>query len=293
MEISSVSNNLKFDTQNKNNKNNKSVSFGSIYLDSKSYIGLISETLNPPKFPIKDELLFNELAQLYPNQDCFIKSAPNGQPVLQYREKPVGLQVFDISLGDRYSFSINPDEENNPCIELMLTSSDTIATQVLGYQNEMYNNPSLVNTIKAGFEVHKKLLEKKLMFMKEIGKGDIPSLGPKSIDELSHDLVRDVELAVKRYLLESAFSSIFETISAHQRYGKESERIQNKLERNRNLEMTTSATDRPLFLDEEFTLNKVDICKESTERWPDYDDNRERVDKLLEFFEKNPKRFTR
>lgn len=291
MEISSVSNKVNFGTLSKNN--NKNVSFGSIYLDSNSYIGLISETLKPPKFPLKDELIFNEVSQLYPNQDCFIKSGDRGQPILQFREKPVGLQVFDVTLTDRYAFSINPEEENNPCVELILTKDDDIATQVLGYQHKEYNEPSLATTIKAGFEVHKKILEKKLMFMKHIGKGDIPSLGPKSIDELSHDLVRDVELAVKRHVLEAAYSLTFEPVSASLRYGKEEERIEYKLGKNRNLEMTTSATKRPLFLDPEFTLNGIDICKRAMELWPDYDDNKERIDKLLEFFKNNGKRFTK
>lgn len=293
MKISSVSNDFSFGTQTKNNPNKKSnTSFGSIYIDSDAYIGVCSETLNPPKFPRKDELLFNELAQLYPNQDCFIKSSDSNCPILEFREKPLDVQPFKVTLGDRYEFSINPEEEEYPCVELLLTKNDPPSAIVIGQLGIHENQRSLLNTIRAGFEVHKKLLEYKLKFLNEFGKGDRPSLGPKSVDELSHDLVSDLEMSVKRYLYESAFSSIFDRFTPTQLYGSEPVRIQNRLERNRNLELTTSATNRPLFLDEEFTLTNVDICKEAVAHWPNYEENQERIDKLLEYFENNPRRYS-
>ncbi len=293
MKVSSVSNNFSFDTLSKNNQNKKSnVSFGTIYIDSDAYIGLSSLNLNPPKFPLKDELLFNELAQLYPNQDCFIKKGNENCPILEFREKPLDVQPFKVTLSDRYEFSINPEEEEYPCVELLLTKNSPPSHIVIGQLGIHENQRSLLNTIRAGFEVHKKLMENKLKFLSELGKGDRPSLGPKSVDELSHDLVADLEMSVKRYLFESAYSSVFKKFTPTQLYGSESTRIEARLQHNRNLELTTSATDRPLFLDKEFTITKTDICKDAMELWPNYEENRERIEKLLEYFENNPRRYS-
>ena len=103
MNISSISNITNSFPKAKNTNNQKqNVSFGAIYVEKNVDLGRTADSRFPPKFNRRDELLLNEIAQLYPNQDCFIRRGYSNYPRLEFREKPTSLQVFTPSLSDQY-----------------------------------------------------------------------------------------------------------------------------------------------------------------------------------------------
>ena len=79
----------------KNSNKNPKVSFGAIYVEQNIDLGRTAESRFPPKFSKRDELLLNEIAQLYPNQDCFIRRGYCNFPRLEFREKPSLKDVKD------------------------------------------------------------------------------------------------------------------------------------------------------------------------------------------------------
>ena len=282
MNISSVSNLMNsFPKVNKNN-NQKNVSFGAIYVEKNVDLGRTAESRFPPKFNRGDELLLNEIAQLYPNQDCFIRRGYSNYPRLEFREKPASVQVFTPSLTDKYKTEIDAVDEDYPCVELLLRKNDRVASRVIGLQNYIAMNPSLAFTISAGFEVHKKMLERKYEIMQLVGNGDDFDLGGKSVDEMAYAEIKDIELAVKRYLLESAYAALTDRAPASQIYASNLPKVQTRLEANRKLDLTTSVANRPPVLDKELTKDRMDICEVAVRTYPNPNDNQARIDKLEE-----------
>lgn len=290
MNISSITNSINSFSQNIINKNNKKadLSFGSIYVESTVELGRAAESSRfPPKFTKRDALLLNEIAQLYPNQDCFIRSGHANYPRLEFREKPADVQIFSTTLGERYKTEINPNNEEYPCVELLLTKEDRTANRIIGMQNFIATNPSLAFTISAGFEVHKKLLEKKYEILQYIGQGDDFNIGRKDVDERAHQAVKDIEIAVKRYLMESAYAALKDRASAEQIYASNLPKVQTRLDANRMLDLTTSVANRVPVFDEELTKDRMDICQVATSTYPDTDKNLQRIRDLEQYMISN------
>lgn len=284
MNISSVSNYTNsFPKLKSNINNNKNVSFGAIYVEKNVDLGRTADSRFPPKFNRRDELLLNEIAQLYPNQDCFIRRGYSNYPRLEFREKPAAVEVFTPSLSEKYKTEINSLDEDYPCVELLLKKTDKVANRIIGLQNYIAMNPSLAFTISAGFEVHKKLLERKYEIMQLVGNGDDVDLGGKSVDEMAYAEIKDIELAVKRYLLESAYAALKDRASASQIYASNLPKVQTRLEANRKLDLTTSVANRVPVLDEELTKDRMDICEVALRTYPNADENEERIRKLEKF----------
>ena len=284
MNISSVSNytNSFPKVKNANNKT-KNVSFGAIYVEKNVDLGRTADSRFPPKLNRRDELLLNEIAQLYPNQDCFIRRGYSNYPRLEFREKPASLQVFTANLADQYKTDIEPRDEEYPCVELLLKKSDKIANRIIGLQNYIAMNPSLAFTISAGFEVHKKMLEKKYTLMQLIGNGDEVNLNGRTVSQVAYDEIKPIELAVKRYLLECAYAALKDRASAAQIYGSNLPKVQTRLEANRKLDLTTSVADRVPVFDEELTKDRIDICEVATRTYPNAVENERRIKKLEVF----------
>ena len=289
MKISSNSSNVSsFLVKNNNMKNqNSNVSFGAIYVEQNIDLGRNAESRFPPQFSKRDELLLNEIAQLYPNQDCFIRRGYCNYPRLEFREKPAGVQVFKPTLGERYRMEVNPANEEFPCIELLLHKEDRVANRIIGLQNYIATNPSLAFTISAGFEVHKKFLQMKYEIMKYFGSGDEVSLGQKDINERAYLATRDTEIAVKRYLMESAFAALKDRASAEQIYASNLPKVQTRLDANRKLDLTTSVANRAPVIDEELLKDRMDICEVATSMYPNPDENESRIKEIEEYMVSN------
>ena len=289
MKISSNSSNVSsFLVKNNNMKNqNQNVSFGAIYVEQNIDLGRTAESRFPPQFSKRDELLLNEIAQLYPNQDCFIRRGYCNYPRLEFREKPAGVQVFKPTLGERYRMEVNPANEEFPCIELLLHKEDRVANRIIGLQNYIATNPSLAFTISAGFEVHKKFLQMKYEIMKYFGSGDEVSLGQKDINERAYLATRDTEIAVKRYLMESAFAALKDRASAEQIYASNLPKVQTRLDANRKLDLTTSVANRAPVIDEELLKDRMDICEVAVSKYPKTDENEDRIKELEQYMVSN------
>ena len=267
----------------KNSNKNPKVSFGAIYVEQNIDLGRTAESRFPPKFSKRDELLLNEIAQLYPNQDCFIRRGYCNFPRLEFREKPAAVQVFKPTLGDRYRTEVNPANEEYPCVELLLNKDDKVANRIIGMQNYIATNPSLAFTICAGFEVHKKFLQMKYQIMKYFGSGDEVSLGQKDINERAYLATKDTELAVKRYLMESAFAALQDRASAEQIYSSNLPKVQTRLDSNRQLDLTTSVANRVPVFDEELLKDRIDICEVAVSMYPNADENDARIKELEQY----------
>ncbi len=149
-------------------------------------------------------------------------------------------------------------------------------------------NPSLPYTVMAGYELHKKLLEKKYEILKGIGKTDEYGydVGDKTIIERAHKEIEDIEIAVTRYLMESAYAALTDKASAQQIYASNYPKVQSRLSEKRKFDLTTSIANRPKIDLEEIKTKKMDICKIAMENYPDVNENRERIKTLKSYMEK-------
>lgn len=283
MKISSATNVLNIFRTNKLNNKTKSdkVSFGSIYIDDAADIGRCAESRFPPKFNDADALLLNEVSQMYPNQDCFIRNGAYDYPRLEFREKPIDVQLFSASALENYKIEIDPSDSKYPCIELLLSKEESDSNKFIGVQNHLTSIPSLAFTICAGFELHKKLLEKKYEILEYVGTGDKFDLGEKSIDEKAHAEIRDIEIAVKRYLLELAFATILDrTSNTEQVFMSKLFKIKSKLTEHRNFDLTNSIENKPVMTSEELFEKRINICELATSTYPNTEENIDRIKKL-------------
>ncbi len=263
------------------NGNKKNVSFKSIYVEDIVDLGEVAEAGLPAKFLKKDALLLNEIAQDYPNQDCFIRKGYGGLPRLEYREKPPEVQNFTASIFKQYNVSIDPDNREYPC-EPLLLYEDSNLNRMIGMTSFISLNPSLPYTVKAGYELHKKLLEKKYQIMEVIGRSDSVDLGEETLIEKAHKAIADVEEAVKRYLLEASYAALTDRASASQIYASNYPKVQSRLDAKRKLDLTTSTAKLPTINPEDAT-KKIDICELAMKNYPDYQENKEVNKKLLDY----------
>ena len=284
MNISSVTNTVRTFSKKQAEKN---VSFKGVFLESSTDLGRIKSRIFPAAFRKKDALLLNEIAQMYPNQDCFIKKGYGGKPCLEYREKPPEVQVFDSTLYKEYKVDIDPNDKEYPTVPLILYPNSDL-NFVIGVPSYISTNPSLPYTVKAGFEVHKKLLEKKYQIMDVIGRTDSVDFGGESIMEKAHNAIKDVEIAVTRFLVESAYAALTDRASARQIYESNYPKIQSRLDSKRRIDLTTSVAKQEAFdfnkLDK---LDKIDICEVAMRNYPDMEANKKKIEEILDYMRIN------
>ncbi|MCD7779144.1 MAG: hypothetical protein LUH05_00540 [Candidatus Gastranaerophilales bacterium] len=295
MQISRLNNVKSFSSQktfsSENNNQKKQPSFKSIYVEDIFDYGHVADKEGQyEEFYRKDALLLNEIAQAYPNQDCFISNAANHYPCLAYREKPPQVQKFSVNLAKQYTTSLDPKDKDYPVQELILYK-DNIGRELnkfFGVTSFISLNPSLPYTVKAGYELHKKLIEKKYQIMEIAGKNDAVSLGEESLNEKAHKAIEDIEIAVSRYLLESAFAALSDRASAEQIYQSNYPKVQTRLDAKRKLDLTTSP-DKLAQIKEETDRKgkKYDICEMAMKTYPNVEENQKRINYLIKYMEEN------
>jgi len=292
MNISSISNSIKSFpqkfNQKVNNQNNinrtKSPSFKGIYVEDIVDIGDVSKTNEPPVFLPKDALLLNEIANEFPNQDCFICKGYAGLPRLEYREKPPEVQMFSKTMARDYRTEINPRDEDYPS-EPLLLYGDNGLNRYIGMTSYISLNPSLPFTVKVGYELHKRMLERKNKILEMIGKTDSYNLGDDTVIERAHKEIKDVETAVTRYLMESAYAALTDRASASQIYASDYPKVQTRLDAKRTFDLTTSIAKRP-ELDPK-KLNEIDICELAMQNYPNMEENTSRIQELTDYMTKH------
>jgi len=300
MKISSIScYSRSFPKVNKNNKTagkpeiktntakNNNVSFKSIYLQDSCELGKRSDQKAIAKFKKKDALLLNEIANRYPYQDCFISAGNCFYPELKYREKPVDVQIFSRNIADEYVVHMDPDDEDNPAVPLILVKKEPLA-YILGVPTGNSLNPSIAFTVQAGYELHKKMLEKKYEILDSAGQNDDIDFGDKTVTELAHEAIAETESAVKRYLMESAYAAMSDRASAKQLYASNLLKVQTRLQDKRRMDLTTSYAKQdeirrkaPEEMSETDPEQGIDICEMALRRYPDIQENTIRIKELM------------
>ncbi len=288
MRISPVSNVINSFSKNsvKNVNGQRKTSFKGIYVEDIVDLGDVAEGNFPPEFLKKDALLLNEIAQEYPNQDCFIRKGYAGLPRLEYRERPPQVQMFTETIAKQYKTSIDPNDEEYPSEPLILYG-DTNLNRFIGMTSFISLNPSLPYTVKVGFELHKKLLEKKYQIMEVIGKTDNIDLGDETLIQKAHKAIEDIEIAVVRYLMESSCAALSDRASASQIYASNYPKVQSRLDAKRHLDLVTSVAKRPELDLEEIKKNKIDICDLAVKNYPNTEENKARIEELAEYMTQN------
>lgn len=284
--LANLYNSFSSNSVNKQQKHNEKTSFKAIYVEDVVDLGDVSEGNFPPKFLKKDALLLNEIAQEYPNQDCFIRKGYAGLPRLEFREKPPEVQVFTETLARQYKTSINPKDSDYP-VEPLILYGDSRLNRFIGMTSYISLNPSLPYTVKVGFELHKKLLEKKFQIMEALGKADDVDIGAENIVQRAHKAIEDVEIAVTRYLLEASFAALTDRASASQIYASNYPKVQSRLDAKRNLDLVTSIAKRPELDVENMRKNKIDICDLVMKNYPNTKENKARIEELSEYMAQN------
>lgn len=300
MNINSVSNTrYSFPKVNNKKTNSQKVSFKGIFLDIIADPGGITSNSFPARFQKRDALLLNEIAQSYPNQDCFIRRGLGSRPRLEYRERPPEVQVFSADRLLTYKVEVDACDKHYPTIPLILypnekpdeyfLSAFPNLTFLLGVPSNISTNPSIGYTVKAGYEVHKKVMEKKFQIMDVVGRTDEVDFGDEILVEKAHKAAEDVEIAVTRLLLESAYATLMDRASARQIYESNYPKIQTRLDAKRRLDLTTSLAKQAKMREEigESTSRKTDICEIAMKKFPNTQENKERIKLLHDYMLEN------
>lgn len=285
MQIQSIKNvftSLQKTEVKKHNKNTPS--FKSIYVEDIVELGDVAKSNEPPQFLAKDALLLNEIANEYPNQDCFIMKGYAGLPRLEYREKPPEVQLFTSTFAKNYRIDLDPNDEEYPS-EPLLLYGDSPMNRFIGMTSFVSLNPSLPYTVRAGYELHKRLIKKKEEILKVIGKTDDFDMGDDTLIGRAHKEIKDVELAVTRFLMEAAFSSLTDPATAQQIYKSNIPKVQSRLGEKRKYDLTTSLGNRPDMA--ELSKKKFDICEAALEKFPDEQENINRIEELMGYLKEH------
>ncbi len=296
MKISAISRalnsaNMRNHNANKQNiaKNNKNFSFKSIYIeDSNINLGLERESNIPPTFMLKDALMLDRIANEYPNQDCFIIGGENRNTLLEYREKPPKVQVFSYPKTDVFKMEIeHHNVKDYPFQPLLL--KDAKYSKFIGLPTYKSVNPSLPFTIKAGFELQKKILEKKYKILDILGDNGDFDIGKESIESRSYADVTDMESSLLRFLIESAYENLQPKTVEENDYVHTREKDLEKLKQARKYDLTTSKSARPIEeIQEEYKdYEPIDICDIAEKYYPNIQDNAEQIEVLVNDMNKN------
>ena len=294
MKISSISNSINSIVKKtfpnnsiKENKQNNNVSFKAIYVEDIVDLGDASAGRFPTKFLTSDALLLEEISMQYPYQDCFILAGRAKMPRLEYRERPVGIQLCSTSIfKPPYTVSIDPEDSEYPTEPLILYDNSRL-NRMIGVPSYISLNPSLPFTVKAGYDLHKKLIEKKYQIKEALGRSDEVDLGEESLIKKAHKAIEDVESAVTRYLLSSAYTALTDRASAKQIYESDYPKVQSRLDAKRKLDLTTSIAKQPQLSEEDLKDKKIDICDIAMKLYPNMQENKAEIKKLEEYMARN------
>ena len=271
--------------------NSKQPSFKGIFLEDMICLGRVSADKHRSKFQKKDALLLQEIASLYPNQDCFIMAGKDSLPCIAYREKPIALQKFTRNIVGQNAISIDPEDSEYPIIPLIIYPDEPDIdlrrknlSLIFGVPSYISINPSLPYTVKVGYELHKQLLEKKYQILKVVGQNEHIDLGTSSIAEKAHESIECVENAVTRYLLESAYEALTDRVTAGQLYASNYTKVQNTLQNKRDIDLTTPLSKQYQELKNPY---EVDICEKALETYPDDEENKDEIIKLVDYMLEN------
>ncbi len=261
------------------------ISFKSIYLkDGVSYFDLVADEV-VHEFSARDNLCLQDIANRYPYQDCFIEPGFQSMPALKYREKPPELPRYSENLAGQYVNYIDPEDPDNPAVTLLLDKEKPYALYY-GVPSYVSLNPSLELTVQAGYELHKKLLEKKYEILDAVGKSSDIDFGEKTVTEMAHEAIADVETAVTRYLIESAYAALKDRASAAQIYASNYLLVQTRLKDKRRLELTRGYSEleeiRRKSLNGRSDEKVPDICEIAMKKYPNTAENLKRIDALSE-----------
>jgi|GEM_PF-4146463 len=270
MKISSISNKLNFFSHAGKNSKAKP-SFKSIFIENNVRLGDEALQSYPPVFLPKDALFLNEIAAKYPNQDCFIRSGCGKLPRLEYREKPPSVEMFYETAADYYRFDTVPDDKDYPCIPLII-HPDSDINKFIGLPSYISLNPSLLNTVRAGYELHKRIMDVKYQILDILGQNDTVDLGGKTIAEKSTDAVKDTETALIRYLLEDALDGIADRGAPKQLYASPFAKIQSRLDAQRRIELTISNPKLREIRKNEIFAGVESACRKVMKEDPDITD---------------------
>lgn len=238
------------------------------------------------QIPTRDGYLLNELASLYPNQDCFIMSGSGGYPCLFFREVPPVVQVFNSQEKNKLSFELKLNDEQYPFVPLILYPDNPKycdkrpeMNAIIGCPPKYSTNPSYIYTIQVAYEVHKKLMEKKYQILNALGKNEHYDFGTdETIMDKAHKEIEDVENAATRYLLECALISTDDKIIKNTEYEDSFSKIKEKLDLKRIADLTTSIAEQPMI----DTSKRVNLCKMITELYPNTDENKQRIQEIVD-----------
>lgn len=280
--------------QKKSSGQKDKVSFGSIYIEDVCNPGEVAKKGLTPQLLAKDALLLNDIAKEYPNQDCFIRKGFRDYPRLEYREKPPEVQVFTSNLADKFKVTIDPDDDKYPSEPLIIYENDPL-TMFIGLPSFVSLNPSLPYTVKAGYEVHKKLLEKKIKIEEAVGKNDIVDFGDEPVIKKAHKAIEDIETAVIRYLMECSYAALTDKADACQLYASNYPKVQSRLADRRIFDLTTSVKEQDRIKTEKILEDaannkksaKTDICETAMNNYPNLHENKARIKELSKYMMDN------
>ena len=280
MNISSIGN----ISRNTPVKRKKDVAFKGVYVDSLAELGVVKKDSFPARFQTKDALLLNEIANQYPNQDCFIcRQKFSKRPYLEYRERPEDVQCFDSGILRQYKTIVEVDDKDYPCVPLIIHDESDLS-YIIGVPSYISLNPSLAYTVKAGYEVHKKLLETKYKFLDATGKNESIDFGGETVMDKAYALIKDIEIAVTRYLVECSYAALSDKASAQQIYASNYPKVQGRLGLKRRLDLTTSLAKQPLPSRD--NSSKIDICEMAVKEYPNVQQNLKRIQEITEYMSK-------
>lgn len=292
MKISSVSN--VYCNQQKNSNLNKKTSptsqkpsFKSIFLEKGVYLGGAVQITNCHEFLRGDALLLNKIAQEYPNQDCFIKAGDYKIPYLEFREKPPSVSLFSVE-GDDYNIHVKANDKDYPSEPLILYRNSKLGF-FIGLPSLFSTNPSLPFTVRIGYELHKKLLEKKIRIQEALGFIDKVNIGETTMIKRAHREIEELETAVTRYLLEAAYAKMTDKNSSLESFEDKSARLEYELEAERLFDIITSATqnENKDFGIAKISKKNIDVCETIMKAYPYYEENKERIKELSDFMYEN------
>ena len=271
--------------------------FKGIWAERTANIGTVSiQNSRPPVFLPKDALLINDIASRYPNQDCLI-SAGDGRPYCEIlvREKPPAVDIYESDKSGNIKGMLVPSCRGNdaeyPFISLVLNKTRKV-NQFIAAPSSVSLNPSLPYTIKACYELHKRIMDSKYKVLDVVGSVDGVSFGEESLLEKALRMTAETEQALVRYLAECACDAVLDPASAKQTYESLFPKVQERLELKRNIDLRTPAAKQPLISADNITSEKLDICEMAEKKYPNPQNNEKRIKQIETFIDEKGYLFT-
>lgn len=299
MNISSFAGSINpFVKNNIQTKKQNNTSFKSIFINSS--VVASQETRNEPLYSFlpKNALALNKISYSYPNQDCFITKGHSDRPALLFREKPPKVAVYSDTPFREISVKFDKDEQPYEPIPLILYPLDDYELDdyflndykfinlFIGLCSSSSPTPSLELTVKSGYELHKKLIERKYKIEDKIGNSDMVDFGGPTILDKSHKAIEEDEIAVTRFLMECAYLFFAERAEGNKFHGNTYLRTLVELIEERKYDLTTSLA-KQMKNSKSSELDKFDICDIATKSFPNIQENKARIKELAEYMREN------